>query len=117
MVYPLKKGEYAIAIYNSQLPTAQEPVGESLSIQQAIKAGAGFKMYVDEAKNKLVIDFGKNIFERGEIRGYDGKRLWERKISEIENQISLDRRTLTGNSYCLTLTTKTGKRITKKLIN
>ena len=117
MVYPLKKGEYAIAIYNSQLPTAQEPLNEVISIAKAIKAGEDFKMHFDDTANKLVINFGKNIFGHAEICNADGKKLWVRKISEIENQVSIDRGTSTGNSYCLTLTTKTGKRITKKLIN
>ena len=117
MVYPLKKGEYAIAIYNSQLPTAQEPLNEVISISKAIKAGEGFTMHIDGTWNDLVIDFGKNIFESAEMRNSSGKKLWVRKISENENQMLFKRETSTGNSYCLTLTTKTGKRITKKLIN
>ena len=117
MVYSLKKGEYALAVYNSQLPAETGKTNEAVPISKFIKSGFDFKTHYDEARSKFVINFEKNIFERAEICDATGKKLWERTVSGIENQISLDSGILTGNTYCLTLTTKTGKRISKKIIN
>jgi len=117
VVYPLKKGEYTIGIYNSQLPNETGSSIHFESISKATKEGIDFKVHFEGSKNAWIIDFEKNIFGRVEINDANGKKLWERKLEEMENHISLDRGTATGNSYCLTLTTKTGKRISKKLIN
>ena len=117
IVYPLKKGEYAIAVYNSQLPDEARKASDCEQIHGIIKAGNDFKVSFDKLTKMLVIAFGKNIFERAEVCDVQGRKIMEQKITDTENKLSVKLSHVSDGSYIVTLTLKTGRKISKKLIN
>jgi aminopeptidase N len=117
IVYPLKKGEYAFAIYNAQMEDEAKVEDNCGTISKSIKAGEDFSLAPDKSNGTLIVTFAKNIFEQMEIRDADGRKIIEHKIDVAENKLS-EKFSYTANaSYIVTLSTKTGKRISKKLIN
>ena len=116
-VYPLMKGDYALAVYDTKLANGIRETNSCEPIKNCLKTGNGFDLSFDKASDQLLIAFGKHIFEQAEVSNVNGKIISEQKIKDEANVITLRLINASTETYIVTLTTKTGKRIIKKLTN
>lgn len=117
IVYSLKKGEYALAVYNSQKPIEKVQPNSCEQIHHILKTGGDFKVSEDKANETLTVAFNKNIFVTAELCNAQGKKVTEQKIKGEDNSLTFKLSHVSNESYVVTLTSKTGKRISKKLNN
>ena len=115
LVSPLKKGEYAIAQYRADLPVEQRNSDNVFRLKSTIKRGFDFKMQFDIQKEVLKLEFRKSVFEKMEILDEAGKALMVQNITSEQNKLSVGLSPFTNAGYIVTLTSKSGKRISKKL--
>ena len=117
IVYPLKKGEYALAVYDATRPTESSPVNSCEPLAKSIKAGKDFKATVDKANELLLIDFEKNIFDQLGVSNTHGSKITVQNIDAGENNQSVKLSHTATESYVVTLRLKSGNRISKKVNN
>ncbi len=117
-IYNIQKGEYALAIYNSNLRTDTN-TRVSCPLQtgiQQINPLQNIKLYPNPTAETLTVSFEINTFNQAEIFDILGKKFFTCKISNTQNSISLNLKNIAAGSYFVKLTDKSGNGVTKKLI-
>ncbi|MDB5284010.1 MAG: hypothetical protein JWO06_3085 [Bacteroidota bacterium] len=117
-IYNLKKGEYAMAIYNTNLPTdTNKRASCKLQVNVAeITSPKNFKLYPNPSSGNMIVDFDINTFDKLEVFDLLGKKLMEQKIASVQNITELKLSHIAAGSYLVTLSDKLGNRYTKKMI-
>ncbi len=116
-IYSLKKGEYAMAIWNSTLPTASD-TRTSCLLQSTIRESNhnDFKIFPNPANDNVTVRFQQNIFDELRINDLSGRNLMTQSVSSQEPSITISLKALPKGIYFITLKEKTTTSITKKII-
>jgi len=117
IVYPLRKGEYALAVFDAKQTDTKRRVDNYESIRKSIKTGLDFKVSIDKANDLLGVAFEKDIFDQAEVYDAKGNKLMDKSIGERENKLTVNTGHTPTESYIVTLRLKSGNRISKKVNN
>ena len=117
IVYPLRKGDYALAVYNAGIPDDTGKANDCEPVKRLIKEGRNFKVSVDKESRSLLIAFAKNIFDGAEVFDDHGNKLLAKSIGAEENSLTVKPGHTATESYVVTLRLKSGAHISKKVSN
>jgi aminopeptidase N len=117
IVYPLKKGEYALAIRDMQQPTETGKANSCELLRNSLKKGRNFEATLDKVNELMLLAFEKNIFDRVEVDDSRGNKITEQNIGETENKLAVKLSHTATESYIVTLRPKSGGIISKKANN
>ena len=117
-IYHLKKGEYAMAIYDTRLPTDTN-TRTICQVQVGVKEVGpmpDFILYPNPSAGYVDVSFEKYSFDSAGIFDLTGRKLAEQKIAPGQSMAELKLTNLASGCYFVTLTDKAGNRYTKKMI-
>lgn len=114
----LKKGEYAMAIWNSALLT---DTNHHLSCAQQVgisevKEENDFLLYPNPANNFIKAEFTPNTFTEAKVFDVTGRRISEQKIAVLQNSLQLNISHLQSGIYFLTLKQNSGRERSARFI-
>jgi hypothetical protein len=119
-IYNLQKGEYALAIYNSNLPTAINTDTDIICEQGAaitkVSEQPQFRVFPNPATGTVVVSFENNVFGKLQIFDLLGRKLLEREVPAVENSMEIGIHNFAAGTYLVTMTDNSGNRVTQKLV-